>query len=105
MQAAGIALSRKDVQILAFKLTQKLGITHWFCAAKGRVGKDWFVPFIRRHHEISVMKAEGVPLGGEEGMNTEDSREYCEKVTPGRWFNEESWTHFQLRWDRPPTQQ
>jgi hypothetical protein len=28
MQAAGIALSRKDVQILAFKLTQKLGITH-----------------------------------------------------------------------------
>jgi hypothetical protein len=28
MQAAGFALSRKDVKILAFKLTQKLGIGH-----------------------------------------------------------------------------
>jgi hypothetical protein len=39
MQAAGLALSRKDVKILAFKLPQKLGIKHRFWVEEGRPGK------------------------------------------------------------------
>jgi transposase-like protein len=59
-QAAGFALSRKDVQILAFKLAQKLGIKHRFCVAEGRAVKNWFASFMRRHPEISVRNAEGI---------------------------------------------
>jgi hypothetical protein len=36
MQAAGFALSRKAVQILALKLTQKLSVKHQFCVAEGQ---------------------------------------------------------------------
>jgi hypothetical protein len=62
MQAAGFALSRKDVQMLAFKLAQKLGIKHRSCVAKGRAEKDWFISFMKRHHEIRVRMAEGISL-------------------------------------------
>jgi hypothetical protein len=55
----GVGLSRKDVQILAFKLAQKLGINYRFCVAKGRDGEDLFASYMRRHSEISVRKAEG----------------------------------------------
>jgi hypothetical protein len=58
MQAAGFALSRKNVQILAFNLAQNLGIKHRFCVANGRTGMDWFASFMRRHPEISVRKAQ-----------------------------------------------
>jgi hypothetical protein len=75
MQAAGFALSRKDVQILAFKLAKKSGIKHRFCVAEGRVGKDWFASFTK-HSEINVRKAEGVSLSRAQGMNKEDTLKY-----------------------------
>jgi hypothetical protein len=76
MQAADFALSRKDVQILAFKLAQKLGIKHRFCVAEGRGGKDWFASFMRRHSEISVRKAEGMSVSRAQEMNKEETPKY-----------------------------
>jgi hypothetical protein len=40
MQAAGFAQSRKEFQILAFKLAQKLVIKYRFYVVKGQAGKD-----------------------------------------------------------------
>jgi hypothetical protein len=62
MQVAGFALSRKNVQILAFKVAQKLGIKYRFYVAEGRAVKDWLVSFMRRHPEINVRKAGGISL-------------------------------------------
>jgi hypothetical protein len=76
MQAAGFALSRRDVQILAFKLVQKLGIKYRFCVAEGRAVKDWFASFMRRHSEISVRKAEGISLSRAQEMNIEQTPKY-----------------------------
>jgi hypothetical protein len=59
---AGFALSKKDVQILAFKLAQMLSIKHRFCVVKGQAGKDWFVSFMRRCPEIIVRRAQGISL-------------------------------------------
>jgi hypothetical protein len=80
MQAAGFALSRKGVQILSFKLAQKLGIKHRFCIAKGRAGKDWFASFMRRHPEISVRKAEGISLSRAQWMNKEETPKYFDRL-------------------------
>jgi hypothetical protein len=76
MQAAGFVLSRKDFQILALKLTQKLDIKHRFCVVKGQAGKDWFASFKRRHPETSVRRAEGISLSTDQGMNKENTRTY-----------------------------
>jgi hypothetical protein len=66
-------LSRDDVQILAFKLAQKLGIKHRFCVAEGRAGKDWSASFMRRYLETSVREAEGISLNTVQEMNKEDT--------------------------------
>jgi hypothetical protein len=71
MQAAGFALSRKDVQILAFILAQKSGIKHRFCVAEGLV-----CVVMRPHREISVRKAEGISLSRAQGMNKEVTSKY-----------------------------
>jgi hypothetical protein len=76
MQAAGFVLNRKDFQILALKLTRKLDINRRFCVVKGQAGKDWFAPFMRRHPETSVRRAEGISLSRDQGMNKEDTRKY-----------------------------
>jgi hypothetical protein len=76
MQDAGFALSKKDVQILAFKLAQKLGIKHRYCVLKGQAGKNWFASFMRRHPEISVRRAEGISLSTAQGMKKEDTCKY-----------------------------
>jgi hypothetical protein len=76
MQAAGFALSRKDVQILPSELAQKLGIKHRFYVAEGWAVKDWFASFMRRHSEISVRKAEGIPLSIALEMNKEETPKY-----------------------------
>jgi hypothetical protein len=76
MQAAGFALSRKDVQILAFKLAQNLGIKHRFYVAEGRAVKDWSASFMRRHSEISVRKAEEISLSRAQETNKEDTPKY-----------------------------
>jgi hypothetical protein len=76
MQAARFALRRKDVQILVFELAQKLGIKYRFYVTEGRARKGWFASFMRRHPEINVRKAGGIPLSRAQEINKEETPKY-----------------------------
>jgi hypothetical protein len=88
MQAAGFALSRKDVQILAFRLVQKLGMEHRFCVAEGRAGMAWFASFMRRHPKIRARKAEGISLSRAQGINKEETPKYFDLLTKTHMEND-----------------
>jgi hypothetical protein len=58
MQGAGFALSRKNVQILTFKLAQRLGIKRRFCVVKDRAGRLVCVVYETTSGNRSVRRAE-----------------------------------------------
>ncbi|VVD03968.1 unnamed protein product [Leptidea sinapis] len=54
----GLPVTARILRRLVYKYCEKNNIKHNFNDEAKRAGKDWFKAFMKRHHEISVRKAQ-----------------------------------------------
>ena len=76
LSACGFGLNSYDVRKAAFFFAEENGIKHKFSKKTQMAGMDWLIAFRRRHHEITLRKAEALSANRCKGLNRHDVQQY-----------------------------
>lgn len=81
LQASGFAPTSKNLRVIAYNLSQSMGLENRFNKDKKMAGADWLKLFLKRNPSLSIRKAEGVSMSRAEGMNKEEVQKYFQLLT------------------------
>ncbi|CAK1598568.1 unnamed protein product [Parnassius mnemosyne] len=78
MQKNGFPLTIDDVRKIAYQFAEQLNLNHRFNRETEKAGYDWLQGFLRRNHDITLRKSEGVSLARSTAMNKLEVDAYFE---------------------------
>ncbi|CAK1595578.1 unnamed protein product [Parnassius mnemosyne] len=78
MQKHGFPLTIDDVRKIAYQFAEQLNLNHRFNRETEKAGYDWLQGFLRRNHDITLRKSEGVSLARSTAMNKLEVDAYFE---------------------------